>query len=296
MEHMTATDDPPPHAAPTRHPQACAAERRRPGLYILGVAGGVWGALLGGGTGTITVPGMDRLTDLRRATIHGTATLTNVAVAVIGSLVYALRGGAVDFTTGMPLMVGGVVGALFGVRLVTRLPEWVLRVVFVVVLTLSGAKLLLDALGLDPAGGAALLPERVRGSLGWVLVLALLLGLLVGAYSSAMGLGGGLLTVPLLVLLFGTTLHVAEGTSLAVMIPNSLAGSVAHLRQRTASVPVGRQLALGAVPGAVLGALLALALHSRSLGLVFGCFTLSMATREALRMRRARRTRNGPAG
>jgi len=254
-------------------------------LAAVGVLGGVVGAMLGGGTGTVTVPALDRLTTLPRATIHGTATIPNIAVAAVGASVYGLRGGALDAKVGLPLMVGGVLGVQFGVRLVTRASERTLRGIFVVVLVLAGAKLLLDALGLDPIGSAAVLPATVRERLGVVIVLALALGVVTGAWSAAMGLGGGLLTVPMLALLFGLGVHTAEGTSLVVMAPNSSFAARAHIRQGTASLPVGLGVACGAAVGAVIGALIALALPGRTVDLLFGSFVLAMALRELLRMR-----------
>jgi len=232
-------------------------------LAAVGVLGGVVGAMLGGGTGTVTVPALDRLTTLPRATIHGTATIPNIAVAAVGASVYGLRGGALDAKVGLPLMVGGVLGVQFGVRLVTRASERTLRGIFVVVLVLAGAKLLLDALGLDPIGSAAVLPATVRERLGVVIVL----------------------TVPMLALLFGLGVHTAEGTSLVVMAPNSSFAARAHIRQGTASLPVGLGVACGAAVGAVIGALIALALPGRTVDLLFGSFVLAMALRELLRMR-----------
>jgi uncharacterized protein len=264
-------------------------------LAGVGVLGGAVGALLGGGTGTVTVPALDRMTDLRRAVIHGTATIPNIAVAVVGASVYGLRGGAIDLEVGIPLMLGGVLGVRGGARFVARASERTLRTIFVGVLIVAGAKLLLDALRLDPIGTGAVLPASVRAVLAVVVVLALALGTIVGAWSAAMGLGGGLLTVPMLALLFGTGLHTAEGTSLVVMLPNSLFAARAHTRQGTASVPIGLRLAGGAAAGAVIGALVALALPARTLELLFGGFVLLMAARELRRMQRGRRSGTPPS-
>ncbi|MBV8931889.1 MAG: sulfite exporter TauE/SafE family protein [Kutzneria sp.] len=251
----------------------------------IGVVGGVVGALLGGGTGTVTVPALDKLTEFPRATIYGTSSIANVAVAIVGTVGYALRGGAVDFAVGIPLMVGGALGAVLGARLVLKVPERVLRMVFIMVLLVAGGKLIIDAAGIDPIGEGAVLPAAVREGTAVMITVAALLGVLIGAWSAALGLGGGLLTVPALVLLFGAGLHVAEGTSLVVMLPNSIIGAVTHIRQRTASVPVGSRLASGAAVGAVLGVLLALAIPGRVLELIFGAFVLFMAVREIRRMR-----------
>jgi uncharacterized protein len=245
----------------------------------VGVIGGCVGALLGGGTGMVVVPALGRLTSLPRRVIHGTSGIANIAVAVVGTCVYALRGTAVDYEVGVPLMIGGVFGAVLGAKLVVKAPEAVLRMVFVVVLVIAGVKLLLDALNLDPPGRSAVLSAAVRADRAEVVAIAVVLGVVIGAWSAALGLGGGLLTVPALALLFGTGLHAAESTSLAVMLPNSIVGTVAHVRQRTASVPVGVRLACGAAAGAIVGALLAVEIPSTGLGFFFGLFTLAMAAR-----------------
>lgn len=245
----------------------------------VGVIGGCVGALLGGGTGAVVVPALARLTTLPRRVIHGTSGIANIAVAVVGMSVYALRGIAVNYEVGVPLMIGGVFGAVLGAKLVMKAPENVLRTIFVVVLVIAGVKLLLDALNLDPLGRNAVLSPAVRADRPEVVTIAIVLGVIIGAWSAALGLGGGLLTVPALALLFGTGLHTAESTSLAVMLPNSIVGTVAHVRQHTASIPIGVRLAGGAAIGAIVGALLAVEIPSTGLGIFFGLFVLTMAAR-----------------
>jgi uncharacterized protein len=138
-----------------------------------------------------------------------------------------------------------------------------------------------------------LLPADVRGDRPEVVAIAIALGVVIGAWSAALGLGGGLLTVTAPALLFGTGLHTAESTSLAVMLPNSIVGTVAHVRQGTASVPVGARLACAASFCAVLGALPATEIPSTGLGLFFGLFMLVMAARSVRAARSARPVRPG---
>jgi uncharacterized protein len=254
--------------------------RSAPRLAGVGVIGGAVGALLGGGTGTVTVPALARMTELRRATIHGTVTIPNVAVAVVGAGAYTLGGHAVDLRVGVPMMVGGVAGVRWGAQAVKRASDELLRRVFITVLLLAGAKLLTGAAGIGTGSGAGLLPAGARSDMAVVIPLGIVLGTVIGAWSAAMGLGGGLLTVPALALLFGVGLHAAAGTSLVVMLPNSLLSARAHLRQGTALFPLGLRLAAGAVVGAALGVLLASALSARALGITFGVFVLAMAARE----------------
>jgi uncharacterized protein len=254
----------------------------------VGLLGGAVGALLGGGTGVVTVPALDRLTSLRRVVIHGTANLVNVAVAVVGGAVYELRGGHLDLAVGAGLMAGGVAGAFLGARFAARAGDQTLRVVFAAVLAVAGIELCLGAAGIGPSSGSPLLPGPVRADAAAVAALTVVIGVVVGAWSAALGLGGGALTVPILILLFGLAPHTAEGTSLLVMLPNSVAASAQHLRQGTASPGLGVRLACGAAPGAVLGAFAGLALSGTALDWVFGLFVLFMAAREARKLRARR--------
>lgn len=266
----------------------------RPGLGTLariGVLGGMSGGLLGGGTGVITVPSLARATTLSRAVIHGTSTLPNVSAAIAGSTVYALHGARVDVVAGAGLMAGGVIGAVVGAKLVARIPEWILKALFVFVLLATAAKLLLSAGGIDPSAGEALLPGGVLSHVPSVIAIGSVVGFVVGAWSAALGLGGGLLTVPAMLVLFGSELHVAEGTSLMVMLPNALVAAATHLRQGTADAPIGFRLAVFALPGTVLGALLALALNARWLALVFGSYLVFIAVREIVRAVKSSRAR-----
>jgi uncharacterized protein len=274
---------PPPVDQPASDDLSLVLARNRVGFGV-GLAGGAVGALLGGGTGVITVPALDRLTELRRAVIHGTANLVNVAVAVVGATIYGLRGGHLDGRVAIGLMAGGVLGASFGARIAAKASDRSLRVAFCVVLTVGGVELCLGAAGFGPTSGSPLLSHGLRTYLAAVFVLTLAIGLVVGTWSAAMGLGGGSLTVPVVILLFGLDAHAAEGTSLLVMLPNSIAASVQHLRQGTANPDLAVSLSLGAVPGAVAGALIGLVLPATALDWVFGLFVLFIAAQQFRRV------------
>ena len=62
-------------------------------------------------------------------------------------------------------------------------------------------------------------------------VLLMLLGVFVGTLSGLLGIGGGAIVVPALSLAFGASDLVARGSSLLMMIPNAIAGSVANVRR-----------------------------------------------------------------
>jgi uncharacterized membrane protein YfcA len=97
-------------------------------------------------------------------------------------------------------------------------------------------------------------------------------GVLVGVVSGLLGVGGGTLAVPFLTLAVGLSQHAAEATSLLVILPTAIAGSLGLRRRGVGDLPLALRLgAVGAV-GSVLGALLALALAGGTLRVVFAVF------------------------
>ena len=81
------------------------------------------------------------------------------------------------------------------------------------------------------------------------------IGLLAGFASGCFGIGGGTIIVPALILLCGVPFHVAVGTSLALIIPISLAGAATSWRLNTVDWRITAACALTGMAGAVLGSL-----------------------------------------
>jgi uncharacterized protein len=101
------------------------------------------------------------------------------------------------------------------------------------------------------------------------------------------GVGGGFLIVPLLLLVYGVPAPVAAATSLAVVLLNAASGSFTYLRLRRVDVRTGLVLALGTVPGALMGPWVAERTPERLFRIIFAVFLLAMAVFLALRPERA---------
>jgi len=85
--------------------------------------------------------------------------------------------------------------------------------------------------------------------------LALLVGILVGAVSGVVGIGGGILFVPALIWLFGMDQHKAQGTSLgALLAPIGLLAFIEYYRAGNADLRIALLLAVGFLAGGYLGA------------------------------------------
>ena len=97
-------------------------------------------------------------------------------------------------------------------------------------------------------------------------------GLAVGIVSGLLGIGGGVLMVPAIVYIWGRSMQIAVGTSLAVMIPSALAGVLRHhFSFANVDFRLAGLLAIGAVVGSyAIGAPLAEYLPSEVLKKIFG--------------------------
>ncbi|WP_127478355.1 sulfite exporter TauE/SafE family protein [Sulfurivermis fontis] len=116
----------------------------------------------------------------------------------------------------------------------------------------------------------------------WLIYLAL--GAFAGTLAGMLGVGGGLVIVPVLAWAFaglafdqGVIMHLAVGTSLATIVFTSLSSVRAHHRRGAVRWPAVWQLLPGIVLGVFLGALLAAGLPTAALRNVFGVFELLVA-------------------
>ena len=116
-------------------------------------------------------------------------------------------------------------------------------------------------------------------------ILFLLLGLGVGIFGTLVGIGGGLICVPIFILCLSDGgiwpyFHSAAqitGTSLVVVFANALSGTLAYIRQRRVYFRAAVPFALATLPGAFFGSYIVDAFSGPMLDLYFGLFLLMMA-------------------
>jgi uncharacterized membrane protein YfcA len=117
-----------------------------------------------------------------------------------------------------------------------------------------------------------------------VVAIYLALGAVAGLAAGMFGIGGGVVIVPVLALVFaaqgfadGVSMHLAIGTSLATIVVTSISAMHAHHRRGAVQWRVFRQMVPGVMLGALLGAVVADFLPARALRIVFGAFELAVA-------------------
>jgi uncharacterized membrane protein YfcA len=233
----------------------------RPNAAIAGVtgaAGGFLSGILGGGGGAIMVPLMTGPMKLRQHIAHGTSLVVIIVTAAVAAAAYALHE-PISGRLVLALLAGAVIGAALGARAAMRIPALRLRQVFGLFLVTVSLRLLLVET-IDPLLDIGGLAELLAGAA---------IGLVGGLASGALGVGGGAIFVPALVLVLGVGQHEAQGISLWVIVGASLMGALAHYRQGTVDTKVAKWVAPFALPGAIAGALAASALSGRALQVIF---------------------------
>ena len=244
-------------------------------LIAVGLVAGLFSALFGVGGGTIVVPLLLWLLryDAKAATATSLAGI--IITAVAGSITHGALGN-VDTAKALAIGLPAVVGVLIGLAIKARLTSKALTDGFAAFLVLVAIRM-----ALPDAGGSGF------DNVGLETVAVIATGLVAGAIAGLFGVGGGIVFVPALILIFGLTQDIATGTSLLAMIPVSILGTwrqrasgLVHFRDATI---IGLASMLTAVGGAFIVE------HTRDglLRLLFSVLLVATAIQLTVRGRRA---------
>ena len=211
---------------------------KRPGLVPLiaiGLAAGLLSGLFGIGGGTIIVPALALWLGMPQRLAAGTSVAAILPAAAVGAISYAVQGN-VDWTAALCLAVGIVAGAQLGTYLLARLPVSALQWAFMVFLLVVIVTLWF------------VVPQR-EDEIGINLLSAALLvltGFVTGVLSGVLGVGGGVIVVPVLMFFFGANDLVAKGSSLVMMIPGSISGTIGNMRRNNVDMRAALSVGIAA--------------------------------------------------
>ncbi|NVN98037.1 MAG: sulfite exporter TauE/SafE family protein [Geobacteraceae bacterium] len=114
-------------------------------------------------------------------------------------------------------------------------------------------------------------------------IALILLGGLAGVTSGLIGIGGGIIIVPALVLFFGFSQQMAQGTTLALMVPPlGILAALTYYRQGYVDIKTAGLICLGFLLGSVLGADLAIRLPTEILTRTFGAVLVAIGLKMLL--------------
>lgn len=226
---------------------------------FVGLLAGVFGGLLGLGGAAVLIPALTYRYGIAQRQAHGTSLVVVIFSGIAGTITYAAKS-SVDFGAALIMAGAAISTARWGAHYCHRLSEHRLRRFFGVFLIVMSLLLVTKSY----------LAPHVDPVAEWQKVLILLsVGLVTGFISGLMGVGGGALMVPAVVLLAGMSQHIAQGCSLFAMVPTAASGSYSHWRLGNVAKPLLPGLIAGVLAGTYFGGMVALVLPENVLRAVF---------------------------
>ncbi len=233
-------------------------------LLLLGMASGGLGALLGIGGGAILVPGLALIAGVPfRSAVS--ASLVCIAATSVASSIVHLRRGRVDIPLAIDLESFTVVGAIVGGVIAASIPAGPLFIGFAIILLLSASRML-------PFWKPA--PVRVhRRRMGWARTASLGAGII----SSLLGVGGGVLKIPVLTLLLDLEFDRAAATSIYMIGITASAGAIVYAARGDVDFPLTAVVVLGTLVGSFGASLVGHRIQVRWLKAAFAILLIGVA-------------------
>jgi uncharacterized membrane protein YfcA len=242
-----------------------------------GIGAGLLSGMFGLGGGIIIVPGLMFALGMDQRRAHGTS-LGGVFLISLSSFFTYWAHDEIDWPVVLWLAIGSVAGSLVGAELLNRLSKRTLTIAFICVLVIAGVRMFFK---IDAAGEMILNAPTAA----WLVVI----GLVVGALAGMLGIGGGLMTVPILVILFHVSPAIAKGTSLAVVIPTAFSGTLQNLRNKNTDLMAAAIVSSTGVVTAIAGSWIAARMNDALSNFLFAVLLIAIAGRMLLQLRNQRK-------
>jgi uncharacterized membrane protein YfcA len=230
---------------------------------VIGLTAGLLSGLFGVGGGIVMTPGIQVLLAAEPIVALATPLPAILPTALTGALTYR-RAGEMDVRAVCWIVLAGLPASAIGAQIAEVVDTHALLVATAVLLAWQAVGILRGA------GGAS---EGIERRLAGGPELAAI-GVAAGFVSGLLGIGGGIVMVPLMAGWLGMPLKRALGTSLAAIAALVIPGTIVHAINGNVDWTIFAAVAVGAVPGARIGANVALGTRERTLRLLVGSFLL----------------------
>lgn len=218
----------------------------------LGLVIGALVGLLGGGGSILAVPALVYAAGQRLPQAVATSLLV-VGITAVVALLPRLGRGQIAWRIAVLFGAAGAATAFAGAAVNRLLPDDVVLALFAALMIGAGVRMLAE----KPDTGAACAVDGGRVNWRRCLPRTLAGGLVVGFLTGLLGVGGGFLIIPVLVIALGLPMQTAIGTSLLIVAVNSAAGFAAHAGDAPLDVPVTVAFTAAAVVAALAAGRLA---------------------------------------
>jgi uncharacterized membrane protein YfcA len=234
----------------------------------IGLLAGLISGSFGVGGGIVIVPGLVLLLHFTQRLSHGTSLLAIMPIAAAGVIGFGFHG-SINLEYALLLGLGSILGAVLGTRLLKSMSNVWLARIFSFILLLTAIRLFVDV----PVSSEELTITPASA------VILIALGVLAGGIAGLLGVGGGIILVPALLIFFGAAAPIAKGTSLLVALIAGTVGSWSNYRNANVDIPVALKIGLAGIPTALIGAQLAMIMSDQVSTILFGLLLVGAAVR-----------------
>ncbi len=255
------------------NPSLPEAPIRTTTVLLVGLAAGFLAGMFGVGGGILIVPALVLIVKMDQRIAHGTSLAAVLPISVASFITYWAND-HVDFRVALCLAIGAIGGAVIGTKLLHVLSHRTLSLAFSGLLIVTAVRLFM------PIDGLA------RGPLSIAMILALVLvGLFTGILAGLLGVGGGIVMVPAMMLILGLPAVLAKGTSVAVIIPTAIMGTYRNRSSNNAHLRVAFIVGFGGIASAIVGGWISAMMSDTLSNILFACLLIVVASRLLLQVR-----------
>ena len=255
---------------------------------IIGVLSGFLNGLFGSGGGSLFVPAAEKFINLEEKKAHATAIALILPLTILSAFIYIPKT-EVPWKMVIFLIAGGLLGGYTGAILLNRLSGKVIHIVF-------GIFMLIAAYSVIKRGFS---PQTSTGytqgifDLSGILILWVIFTGFISGIISGMGIGGGTILIPALLIFFSLSQKQSQAVNLIYFIPTAIIAIFKHKKNNQIEKTILKPIIITGLIGSAIGSLIALNTENNVLKIMFGFFLGFMGIREILISRGKGNSKNG---
>lgn len=243
-----------------------------PFFVIIGLIAGILGSMIGVGGGIIISPALTFL-GLTPPQVASTSLFAVSSTSISSTIAYA-RSKKIQYMLGIKMALLSIPGAIVGSYFSTYIDPGYFKILLAIILVVTGTYLMYRK---SIINGNSLSLEST-----WVKILFFSSTFVAGIISSLFGIGGGVIFVPLMIVIVGLTMYLAAPTSQFVLMITSLVGLTTHIILGNPQYLPAVLLSIGAFAGAQIGSRLSTKLSEQKLRLILGITFFGIALKLVL--------------